>query len=92
MMMTMMLTMMTLMMILTMITMKDHQAGFQNMMMMKMMMTKMVMRNQVEELVRAMTSQAWAEERAQLVRDNATSNEVFSLFFFSFIVTSNELF
>jgi len=32
--------------------------------------------SEVRELVRAMTSQAWAEERAQLVRDNVTSNEV----------------
>ena len=45
--------------------------------MMKMMMKMLMMKNQVGELVRAMTSQAWAEERAQLVRDNVTSNEVF---------------
>ena len=31
---------------------------------------------QVTELVERMTSQAWAAERAQLVNDNLTSNEV----------------
>ena len=31
---------------------------------------------QVTELVERMTSQAWAAERAQLVNDNFTSNEV----------------
>ena len=31
---------------------------------------------QVAELVERMTSQAWAAERAQLVNDNLTSNEV----------------
>ena len=55
-------------------------------MMMKMLMKMLMMKTQVRELVRAMTSQAWAEERAQLVRDNVTSNEVFSFYFYlSFI-------
>ena len=40
------------------------------------MMMMMIKPTQVGELVSAMTSEGWAVERAKLVRDNVTSNEV----------------